>query len=62
MTSVRREKPVGTRLQSGYEHGNVGLVPNQMAVTIDFLLGREGNELRIYETQQRAISVYGVVG
>lgn len=27
-------------------------MPNQMAVTIDLLLGWQGNELRMYETQQ----------
>ena len=60
--SIRGEKPVGRRLQGGHEHGDIGLVTDQMAMPVDFLLGRNGNELRLKEPQQRAVGVYGLVG
>jgi|SRR5713226_10779357 len=59
---IRGEKPVGSRFQGGHEYGDIGLVTNQMAMTVHFLLGRKRNKLRLKEPQQRAISIYGFVG
>ncbi len=59
---IRGEKPVRSRFQGRDEYGDISLVTDQMAMPIDFLLGRKGNELWLKEPQQRAISVYGLVG
>ena len=59
---IRGEKPVRGRFQGGDEYGHISLVTDQMAMPLDFLLARKGNELRLKEPQQRAISVYGFIG
>ena len=61
VSCIRGEKPVRSRFHSGHEYGDIRLVADQMAMPIDFLLGRKRDEIRRKEPQQRAISVYGFV-
>ena len=61
VSCIRGEKLVRSRFHSGHEYGDISLVVDQMAMPVDFLLGRKRNELRLKEPQQRAISIYGFV-
>jgi hypothetical protein len=59
VSSVRGEKPVRSGFEGRDKYGNIGLMTDQMAMPIDFLLGWKRNKLWIKQSQQRAVSVYG---
>ena len=59
VSSVRGEKPVRSGFEGRDKYGDIGLMTDQMAMPIDFLLGWKRNKLWIKQSQQRAVSVYG---
>jgi hypothetical protein len=59
VSSVRGKKPVRSGFEGRDKYGNIGLMTDQMAMPIDFLLGWKRNKLWTKQSQQRAVSVYG---
>ena len=59
VSSVRGEKPVRGGFEGRDKYRDIGLMTDQMAMPIDFLLGWKRNKVWIKQSQQRAVSVYG---